>query len=173
MSIKQRGEYFVRSHQVFSAANKILGVEFMANLWKKSRRQMYRWGADDDFCEEISKNPLDLFHTMLRRLQELGRDDIVEGSARLLYGTLGYEIQQREGYSDADSGLTELLSLTRKLGELASTYEEVRADGMITKDEQIAVDFRVDRIVDQALRFKDAVRNETRAIMRNGHGGVD
>lgn len=62
MNVKQKlkGQYFIQTHQIFSAAAKILGLDFMADLWKKSHRQIYRWGADDDFCEEVTRNPLDL-----------------------------------------------------------------------------------------------------------------
>lgn len=175
MSMRQRlkEQYFIRSHQVFSAANKILGIEFMANLWKKSHRQVYRWGADDDFCEETCKNPLDLLRITLSRLREVGREDVVEGAARLLFGPLGYEVWQRDICSDAGSVFAELLGLNKKVGELASTYEEVRADGEVTQEEQLAVDIQIDRIVEQALRFKDAARKESRATARGGHGGMD
>lgn len=175
MSMKQRlkGQYFVRSHQVFAAADKILGVEFMANLWKKSHRQVYRWGADEDFCEETCKNPLDLLRITLSRLQEVGREDVVEGAARLLLGPLGYEVWQRDACSDTGSVFTELLGLNKRMGELASTYEEVRADGEVTPEEQLAMDIQIDRLVEQTLRFKEAARKESRLTARGGHGGMD
>ncbi len=152
--------YIKKTHQFFSAANTILGVSEMVKLWNKSQRQIYTWAADPDFTEHNGKNPLDLLRATMRRLQEAGRDDVVEMGLRLLTEPLGYEISRMDIQSDKGSASLELMDVTEALGQVASGLRDILEDGEITEEEKIFFSSLVDRLILQAKELKDAIGKE-------------
>jgi len=92
-----------RSHHFFTSAQRILGEERLATVWKKSVSQVYRWGADPARCDDPSRNPIDLLKVLFDDLQEVGRDDVVEGALRILAESHGYQVGPREIRSDKNS----------------------------------------------------------------------
>lgn len=82
-----------RTWQFYSTCNHVLGMEFMQQLFKRSRTQIYRWAADPDFTAEESsnRNPLDRILVLVSRLRELGRQDVAQSLAARLAHAAGGE----------------------------------------------------------------------------------
>ena len=78
--------------QFFHAAKKILGDSFLQKVYKKSLRQIYRWSANPDFCEDTEKNPLDRIKIILGRLVEIGREDVAYSAVQMLAEVLDCEL---------------------------------------------------------------------------------
>jgi hypothetical protein len=150
-----------KTHQFFASANKLLGVHFMTKLWVKCDRTLYRWGADPDHCEEITRNPIDLLRITFHKLQELGRDDVVESALRLLCHGLGYSVRRDNIFSDKGNIILELLDVNAVLGKLSSCVQDVVSDGVITDSEKIKIESHIAALVTQALEMKHAHHNES------------
>jgi hypothetical protein len=74
----------LKSHQFFHACRRILGQAVMGSIYKRSDRQLYRWAADPNFCEDHERNPIDSLKIVLERLCEMGREDVALGGVEIL-----------------------------------------------------------------------------------------
>jgi hypothetical protein len=92
MEKQYRGKKALQTNQVFQEANKTLGLGYMAQHWKKSRRQIYSWSADPDHCEVHYVNPLEKIKLMLMEMQVKGEEEIIESALQLLAIPLGYKV---------------------------------------------------------------------------------
>lgn len=81
--------------QLYKAAREELGTAFMSKLYHRSKREVYRWSADPDFCEDTSRNPLDRLITLCRALFSAGRGDVVTNTLRMCADALGFEVNPR------------------------------------------------------------------------------
>ena len=82
--------------QFFHACRKILGDTCLQKIYKRSNKQIYRWSANPDFCEDVEKNPLDRLIVLVRKLAEVGREDIAFAGVRILADVLDCEVVPRE-----------------------------------------------------------------------------
>ncbi len=89
-----------KTHQIFKEASRILGVNYMSQYWKKSKRHIYSWSADPDHCEVNAVNPLEKIKIMLMEVKKKGDEDIIKSALQLLAGPLGYEISPLKIPSD-------------------------------------------------------------------------
>ncbi len=149
----------MRTHQFWSAAYHILGLPALSKIYKVSNRQIHRWAADPDFCDQTARNPLDRIVVVCRRLQELGRVDIVEGGLRRVLEPLGYSFSRQKIKSDKGSIALELLDISRAKGELITIYQEANADLKISPDEQAALLSQADEVIKEVEQLKDAIRH--------------
>ena len=81
--------------QFFHAVRKVLGEAFLQKLYKKSPRQIYRWSANPDYCEDVEKNPLDRLIVLIKKLAEVGREDIALAALRILADILDCDVVPR------------------------------------------------------------------------------
>ena len=65
-----------KTWQFYSASIRILGMETLTGLYKRSIRQIQRWSADPRTTESHQNNPVDRIEVLLEKLMELGRDDV-------------------------------------------------------------------------------------------------
>lgn len=84
----------LKSWQFFLSCRRILGDGFMATLYNRGTRQLYRWSADPDFTSPngYERNPIDRMKTLLERLHEKGRTEIARSALSILSNAIGYEI---------------------------------------------------------------------------------
>jgi len=148
-----------RTHQFWAATYHILGLPLLSKTYKVSHRQIQRWAADPDFCDQTQRNPLDHIITVCRRLQEVSRDDVVEAGLRRLLEPLGYSLHRSEIKSDKKSIALELLDVGRVQGTLISTYQEANVDFNISPDEQAALLSQADDLLQEIEELKDAIRH--------------
>ncbi|MBU0680126.1 MAG: hypothetical protein KKD73_01770 [Proteobacteria bacterium] len=151
-------DIITRTHQFWSSAFHIIGKGSLAKTYSVSTRQVERWSADPDFCECISRNPLDLLSVVCRRLLEVGRRDVVEGGLRRLVEPLGYCLRRNKVVSDKESIAHELIDLDCAKGLLAKTYLEAIKDDEISEDERAALLSRADDMIRDLEEVKDAIR---------------
>lgn len=78
--------------QFFSACRRILGDAFLQQLFNRGLRQLQRFSADPDFAD-IDRNPVDHYEAMLRRLMELGREDVAKAAVARQAHIVGCELQ--------------------------------------------------------------------------------
>lgn len=148
----------VRTHQFWSAAYHIIGKEALSKIYKVSHRQVERWGADPDFCDQVARNPLDLLVAVCKRLQEINRLDVVEAGLRRLLEPLGYSLCRSQVKSDKGSIAMELLDISQEAGDLARTYHEANSDYDISRDEQAELLARADFLIEETNQLKDAIK---------------
>lgn len=148
-----------RTHQFWSATSHVLGQAAITALYKVEIRQVQRWAADPDTTSQTSRNPIDLLISIMTRLLEIGRRDIVEGGLRRMTEALGYRIMANEAVTDQGSIALELVDLSRSAGELSGAYLKANHDAKITRDEQAELLARADEIITQAEELKDAIRH--------------
>lgn len=146
-----------RSFQVFSSAQRILGEERLAIIFKKSFSQLYRWSADPDKCEDPSRNPIDLLRIMFNDLEEVGRDDVVAGALRILAAP-DYEVNRTAIFSDKDSSLQEQGDCMAAIGRIAATLNDSLVDRVIDDREAEILIAKADDAIQQLREFKDAVQ---------------
>lgn len=82
----------LKTWQFFRACRKTLGNSFMQKLYNRGLRQLHRWSADPDFCEDHERNPLDRLKILLARLNEIGREDVALSAVEMLAQAIGCEI---------------------------------------------------------------------------------
>jgi len=85
------GQIPLKTWQFFLGCRRILGDAFMQELFKRGIRQVQRWSADPDFAE-VDRNPLDHYETMLRRLMEIGREDVARAAVSRQAFIVGCEL---------------------------------------------------------------------------------
>lgn len=66
----------LKTWQFYTACRRILGTTNLTKLYRRSPRQIYRWGADPDYTADHERHPLDRLKVMLSGLCDLGREDI-------------------------------------------------------------------------------------------------
>ncbi len=150
-------KYIVKTHQFWSAANRILTMPLLAKIWKKAHRQLYRWAADPDYCEECCKNPIDLLRITCERLIEAGRPEVAEAGLTLLTEPLGYEVRPLEIRSATGSVDLELLDVEAVIGDFCRDYRQALTDGCVDGRERSELIRCTDRLVRQVSELKDAL----------------
>jgi hypothetical protein len=85
-------EPVLTTYQFFHACSKVLGYSFLQKLYRRSLRQIYRWGADPAFCEDTEANPLDRLKVIFTRLAEIGREDLALQGLKILAEAIDYDI---------------------------------------------------------------------------------
>jgi len=154
--MRPQPSHITRSYQFFSAALRLLGEDLLRTIWGRSTTQVYRWGADPARCDDVNRNPIDLLSLTLERMQELGRDDIVEGALRVLITPLGYDVRPKEIFSD--KGATgETFDVNIALGKVSEMLSECLADRRIDEDERERLMPVVAQLVRQASELLDAI----------------
>jgi hypothetical protein len=82
----------VETWQFYAALKKILGKNKLTTFFSVSPRQIDRWSCDPDYSESARRNPSDRYEGLLKKLMELGREDIaravVDRQARIVGCTL-------------------------------------------------------------------------------------
>ena len=82
----------VKTWQFFNACKQNIGITALTKLFKVGPRQIDRWACDPDFTESSQRNPLDRYESLLKKLMDLGVDDIamaaVDRQARIVGCTL-------------------------------------------------------------------------------------
>lgn len=86
-----QGQIPLKSWQVMKSCRRILGDSFMQGLFRRGICQLQRWSTDPDFSE-VDRNPLDHYETMLRRLMELGREDVARAAVDRQAHIVGCEL---------------------------------------------------------------------------------
>jgi hypothetical protein len=128
-----------RTWQFYSTCNHVLGLDFMQQLFKRSRTQIYRWAADPDFTDDSSsnRNPLDRMLVLVSRLCELGRQDVAQSlAARLAHAAGGEftaqpEIQPHKSITDE---VMDILPALAKYHEVCKNPESTLMDVRAAKD---------------------------------------
>ena len=146
----------LKSHQFFHAANHILGQTFMAGIYKRSRRQLYRWAADPDFCEDHQRNPIDRLAKILERLCEIGKTDIAKAGVGILAGAVKCRLAE-----DGDATPDKKTLAEECLDDLPAVawYHEALMNG--------TSDLVIKARLDAAIRELE----QNRALYRNNKGG--
>lgn len=154
------GKYIIRTHQFWSAAYRVLTPGLLAKIWKKSQRQLYRWGADPDYCEDCRRNPIDLLRITCERLLEAGRPDVAEAALALLAEPLGYEVKKSVIDSDSGSINLELLDVESSLGDFCRDYRDALEDKRLDPKERARLILQTNRLQRQVSELKAALRLE-------------
>jgi len=81
--------------QFFHACRVVLGKSFLQKVFKRSLRQIYRWSANPQFCEEVERNPIDCLKIVIDRLKEIGRDDIAYAGLQILADSIDCDLVPR------------------------------------------------------------------------------
>jgi len=150
---------FKKAFQVFSACNKILSPETMGKIWHVGSRNVYRWGADPDFTEGWCRSPLDRLITTLERVQEVGREDVIEGFLSYIANSFGYDVlpKSESVKSDKQSSTLELMDVNSALGKIASQLQEFLEDEHLDSKEKESLVSSAAVLVRQAMELKDAL----------------
>lgn len=144
-----------RSCQFWSTVMKVC-PQLMGTLFRVEKRQFYRWAANPDCCGETSRGPDLLLRSLYKRLQELGREDVVEGSLRVICGPLGYDVVKRE--VECDHCMTgEVLDVQAALGRVAEGVSKVLLDGKVEWEEKREILALIDCMARQVAELKEAV----------------
>jgi len=143
-----------RSCQFWSTTMKLC-PERLGTLFRVEKRQFYRWAADPDFCGETSRGPDLLLRSLYKHLLELGREDVVAGSLRVICGPLGYDVVKRD--VACDHCMTgEVLDVQAALGRVAETVNDAMRDGKADWKEKREILALVDELSRQVAELKDA-----------------
>ena len=148
--------YIIKSHQFWSAARSILSPEFLVKVWVKGRRQIFRWGADPDYCGDTSSNPIEQLRRTLAALSEVGREDVVSAALRILVEPLGYEIRHFVVEPETESIVSELMDVEEELGRFCRLYKDALADG-IDADERAELKAQVSALEQQVRELKSVI----------------
>jgi len=97
----------ITTWQFFYACRKILGDSFLQKVYKKSIKQIYRWSANPDFCEDVEKNPLDRLVVLIRKLAEVGRKEIALAAVRILADVLDCDVFPKKDFTSDKPAKTE------------------------------------------------------------------
>ena len=62
----------LKTWEFYSACLHILYKAYLADLYKKSHRQIERWASDPDTSASHQRNPIDRYENLLHRLMERG-----------------------------------------------------------------------------------------------------
>ncbi len=100
------------SRQFFCLAYKLLGTKFVATLFKRSEREIYRWGADTGSCGEWRENPLEKLSDLCRALDLRGFEAEAAAPVHILAEALGLRVVDRAPLPD-DAALAEVLPQAR------------------------------------------------------------
>jgi hypothetical protein len=149
-----------KSHEFFSTAIRVFGVSALAELWKKSQRSIYRWAADMDFCEETTRNPIELLSVMMERFLELGRKDVVDDVLRLIVEPLGYNLSEKEVRS-TKSVWSEMMDINIAVGQLSERLQEIMEDGNMTDKERLTISALADTLIKETMDMKEVIRQES------------
>ncbi|VEN72798.1 hypothetical protein EPICR_10297 [Candidatus Desulfarcum epimagneticum] len=122
MGDNRREKKISEMHHVFQEARKILGVSYLASHWKKSKRQIYAWGADPDHCEVRSINPLEKLKLMLIDVKEKGDEETIQATLRLLARPLGYDISPMSPPPDISREINKIDIFSRLFSNIAEVF---------------------------------------------------
>lgn len=70
----------VETWQFYAALKKILGKNKLTTFFSVSPRQIDRWSCDPDYSASARRNPMDRYEGLLKKLMELGREDIARAA---------------------------------------------------------------------------------------------
>lgn len=148
--------YIIKSQQFWAAARNILSVEFLVKVWVKGRRQIFRWGADPDYCGDISSNPIEQLRRTLQALAEVGRDDVVLAGLQMLAAPLGYEVRLVDVEIPTASIVSELLDVEEELGRFCRLYKEALPNGL-DEDERAELKAQVAQVEIQVRELGEVI----------------
>lgn len=80
------------SRQFFCLARKLLGRAYLCTLFKKSEREVYRWGADTGHCGQWRENPLEKLLELCRVLDLRGVEAEAAAPVHILAEALGLRV---------------------------------------------------------------------------------
>lgn len=83
------------SRQFFCLARKLLGRAYLCTLFKKSEREVYRWGADTGHCGQWRENPLEKLLELCRVLDLRGFEAEAAAPVHILAEALGLRVVVR------------------------------------------------------------------------------
>lgn len=70
--------------QVFHLANRYLGPAAVARVFNREKRSAYNWGQDPLCTEHRCASPLELMHTLLSRMCDVGLGYVARAAIRYL-----------------------------------------------------------------------------------------
>ncbi|MGH7966222.1 MAG: hypothetical protein ACRERD_31100 [Candidatus Binatia bacterium] len=156
----RKPSHLTKSFHIFSAAHRLLGDELLGELWKKSLRQIYRWGTDPAVSDDASRNPLDLVLLTLQRLQEMGRNDVVESALHILADPLGYEVTPKAIHSDKDSAMQEFCDVAESFSAASKELSASLADGTLDAEDRARLLMRVRAFVRQGQEMMEILERK-------------
>lgn len=158
--MKLKVRKLLASWQIFHAARKILGLDFLYRLWGfRNARQVQAWCSDPRECESACPNPIDKLQRMLEELALLGRRDIALAALRCLARPLGFEVRDpKETVSDKGELALEFMDASSALGEVGRTLQEALEDGVVDEEEVALIEEAADQVINELLQLKDAAR---------------
>lgn len=137
MSIKSQK---MQSWQVFRVARKYLGVEIVAQIFRKEKRSAYSWSQDPAFTEHRCRNPLDLLHALFEKMDAVGLGYVVRDAILYLESAVDSEIEAGEIKEPLSTVELEILADYSSLGKMQSAIEASASlsDVIALKDEALA-----------------------------------
>jgi len=115
----------VKSWQFFNACKKNLGMTALTTIFKISPRQIARWACDPDYTDSSQRNPIDRYEILLKKLVDLGVDDIAMAAVDRQAKIVGCTLRIKAVYPDKKTLAEELLDNLPALAE----YQEAARPG--------------------------------------------
>ncbi len=115
----------VETWQFFNTCKQHLGISTLTKLFVISLRQVERWACDPDYTISSQRNPLDRYEALLKKLMDLGVDDIARAAVDRQARIVGCTLHEKCVVPDKDSIVEELLD---NLPALAEYQEAVRSE---------------------------------------------
>jgi len=152
---------FTKTYQMFSACNKILSQVEVGKIFFVGKRSAYLWGANPTYCKSSQRNPIDKIMSLLRSVQEMGRDEVVYGILYYMCDELGYKAYKNEDAVKSDKGsvVMELLDITSAIGELSSNVQEALKDFRVDPEERIELLEKVSAVIREGMEFRAVLEN--------------
>ena len=153
----------LKSWQVYHAALKVMGREYMSQLYTRSARLVTYWAADPRFTDVQHRNPIDRIGDMLEQLDLRGAGDIARAAIDMMAARLGGRFTETDPQrSDKGTVDGEAADIAMALGDLVKQTREALADQTVTVAERIRIKEAarvVQREVDQLLDAAGIHRN--------------
>jgi len=89
----KKGWIPVATWQFYNACKVNLRMETLTKLFKISPRQVARWACDPDYTESSQRNPMDRYEVLLKKLMEMGSEDIARAAVDRQARIVGCELK--------------------------------------------------------------------------------
>lgn len=82
----------VTTYEFFQKCIALFKPEYLQELFRRSRSQVYRWSENPETASNPSRNPLDRIQTLFRRLEEVERVDLAISALKSLADSIGMRV---------------------------------------------------------------------------------